>query len=104
MIESKTNATEDILTGLNILEPREIADAIRKEGITGVPTTSNSCPLARYLNKKTNYIHHVQKTFVAIYDGGERVGFVTLPQSVGKFVRQYDAGKYLFLDAGRPIE
>lgn len=104
MIESKTNETEDILTGLNIMEPGEIAETFRKEGITGLPTISNCCPLARYLNEKTDYFHLVQKTFVSVYDGEVRIGSLDLPASVSKFVRQYDAGKYLFLDAGKPIE
>lgn len=104
MIESKTNATEDILTELNIMEPGEIAETFRKEGIKGVPTISNCCPLARFLNGRTNYTHHVQKTFVSVYDGENRIGSLDLPASVSKFVRQYDAGKFLFLDAGGPIE
>jgi len=105
MGESDVLFIGDILRQLNIMEPGEIAELFRKEGVRGYARNSGCCPMAIYLNRNSGYFNRVHGSFIAIYDiVGNRLGSVDLPQSIQKFVKNYDAGKYLFLDAGRPIE
>lgn len=101
------NKLSDLLRELSILEPAEIAKKLNEAGIKGKARACSFCPMANYLNKVLGGGHFVtlEKVYVLdeTFDFDEQM-FVETPESVRKFVEKFDAGKYLFLDEGRPIE
>lgn len=107
IFDDKRNALSDLLRELALLEPKEIAQRLNEEGIKGRARACSFCPMANYLNKMLNGAHFVTLEKVYIldenYDFDDEV-WVETPDTVRKFAKQFDAGKYLFLDEGRPIE
>lgn len=107
IFDGKRNALSDVLRELSILEPAEIAQKLNEAGIRGKARACSFCPMANYLNKILDGAHFVTHEKVYIldehFDFDEDI-YVDTPESVQSFVQKFDAGKYLFLDEGRPIE
>jgi len=107
IFNEKLNNLSDILRELSILESKEIAQKLNEAGIKGKARACSFCPMANYLNKTLDggfFVTH-EKVFVLdeTFDFDEDM-YVDTPESVRKFVKDFDAGKYLFLDEGKPIE
>lgn len=107
IFNEERNKLSDILREFSLLEPKEIAQKLNEAGIKGKARACSFCPMANYLNKELGGAHFV--THEKIYPLDEFYdieddNFVETPASVREFVKKFDAGKYLFLDEGRPIE
>lgn len=106
IFDEKTRPLDILLRELSLLEPSEIAQRLNDEGIRGEARACTFCPMANYLNKKLNGAHFVtlEKIYVLDenYDLNDDV-YVDTPETVRKFAQQFDAGKFLFLDEGKPI-
>lgn len=107
IFDENLNKLSDVLRELSILEPDEIAQRLNAAGIKGVARACSFCPMANYLSKSLGggyFVTH-EKVYPLDeeheYDEGV---YVETPDSVRKFVQKFDAGKYLFLDEGKPIE
>ena len=109
IFNDKMNLLSDALRELSILEPKEIAKKLKDEGIQGKARACTFCPIANYLHKTLGEVYFVTHQRVYIldrenaFDYDEDV-YVDTPESVRTFVKQFDAGKYLFLDEGKSIE
>ena len=107
IFNDKLNALSDVLRELSVMEPDEIAHKLNEAGIKGKARACSFCPMANYLNATLGGGHFVnfEKIYVLdeAYDLDEDM-HVDIPDSVRKFVKRFDAGKYLFLDEGKPIE
>lgn len=107
IFNEKLNALSDILRELSVMEPDEIAHKLNEAGIKGKARACSFCPMANYLNATLGGGHFVTLEHVYIldeaYDLKDEI-YVDTPDSVRKFVKRFDAGKYLFLDEGKPIE
>lgn len=107
IFNEKLNALSDVLRELSLLDPKEIADKLNEAGIRGKARVCTFCPMANYLNKILGGGHFVtlEKVYIlnAQYDIDDDI-YVETPDSVCDFIQKFDAGKYLFLDEGRPIE
>lgn len=101
------NALSDVLRELSILEPTEIAQKLNEAGVKGKARACSFCPMANYLNKTLGRFHFVTLEKVYILDAEfdlDEDACVDTPNSVSDFIQKFDAGRYLFLDEGRPIE
>lgn len=107
IFNEKLNPLSDVLRELSLLEPKEIANRLHEAGIKGKARACSFCPMANYLNKTLGGAHFVtlEKVYILdeAYDLDEDVCLET-PDNVTGFIQKFDAGKYLFLDEGRPIE
>lgn len=108
IFDEKMNALSDVLRELNSLEPDDIAKLLNSEGIKGKARECSACPMAEYLNKKLEGEYFVTLNHVYFYDpvteNFDDDHPATTPPAVRSFIRGFDQGRYLFLDAGRPIE
>lgn len=107
IFDENMNALSDVLRELSILEPAEIAQKLNEAGIKGRARACSFCPMANYLNKILDGFHFVTLEKVYILDAEfdfDEDAYVDTPDSVSDFIQKFDAGKYLFLDEGRPIE
>lgn len=107
LFNDKLNPLSDLLRELSIMEPEEIAQLLKKEGIKGKARACSFCPMANYLNKMLNGAHFVTLEKVYLLDEDydlDDTMYVDTPTTVRKFAEQFDAGKFLFLDEGKPIE
>ncbi len=107
IFDEKRNALSDVLRELSMLEPNEIAQRLNKEGIRGKARACSFCPMANYLNKILNGAHFVTLDKIYILDEEYELDdtvYVETPETVRRFAQLFDAGKFLFLDEGRPIE
>jgi hypothetical protein len=107
IFNDELNELSDALRELSILEPAEIAKRLDEAGIKGKARACSFCPMANYLSKILGggYFVTLDKVYIldAEFDFDDQI-FVETPETVCKFIQQFDAGKYLFLDQGRPIE
>lgn len=107
IFNDKLNALSDVLRELSVMEPDEIAHKLNEAGIKGKARACSFCPMANYLNKVLGGGHFVTVEKVYVLDDAfdtDEETFVEIPDNVRKFVKCFDAGKYLFLDEGKPIE
>lgn len=86
----------------------EVANRLRREGVTGTPKSANSCAIARYVSAvltsdleilavRVGWDHLV---VTVIGHRHNRKVTVPLPQPVKQFVRLFDRGDYPELIAG----
>lgn len=105
IFDEKLNALSDVLRELSLLEPKEIAQKLNEAGIKGKARACSFCPMANYLNKILGGSHFVTLENVYILDADfdfDEDVCVQTPDSVTDFIQKFDAGRYLFLDEGRP--
>lgn len=93
-LDNPTNQSEDVLTALNILTPKEIARKFKSLGIKGKRHKTLECPVSNYLNRKTGNQHLVAGTYYQVWDGERCHPSRMLPRQVEKFVKKFDKGKY----------
>ena len=93
-IDDPSNKSEDVLTALNILTPKEIAKKFKDLGLKGRRYSSLHCPLSGYLNRKTGNDHLVSGTFYRVWANNRAYPSRTLPNQVAKFIKKFDKGKY----------
>jgi hypothetical protein len=93
-LDDPTNQSEDVLTLLNILTPKEIAAKLKNLGYRGKRYSSLSCPLSSYLNAKTGNQHLVSRNYYRVWDGEKAHPSRALPKQVKKFIKKFDKGKY----------
>jgi len=93
-LNDPTNQSEDVLTALNILTPKEIAAKLKSLGYGGKRSSSLICPLAAYLNYRTGNVHFVSKNYYQVWDGVRVHPARMLPKQVQKFVNKFDNGKF----------
>lgn len=110
IFNERRNALSDLLRELSLLEPDQIAQHFKSLRITGIARNCGRCPVALYLNNKLEGRHFAALNQVFMLDNidvddeFDLSNSVETPPSVKSFMKKFDAGKYLFLDAGRPIE
>jgi len=100
MIESITNAPDDLLRELSIYDPNEIAEKFNELKIKGKRMNITCCPVSNYLSKNTGLEISVGlKEYYIIKrdENGELVGLLgggDVPKSVQKFITKFDTKRY----------
>lgn len=89
------------LRELNLFEPDEIAEKMRQMGIKGIAFNARCCPIANWLKVETGKEFAVMRTKYACFDDDYQMYTGDIPLSVSKFIKRFDAGRYLFLDDNR---
>jgi hypothetical protein len=89
--------------------PEDVAESLGRQGVTGRQASDTQCPLARYLNAVLGAEHHVKGVDVGSRVVRIRVGwpwsppiFVSLPGPVGRFVGDFDRGRFPALVESAP--
>lgn len=85
-----------LINRLGKLEPDSIAEVMRKLGIKGNHGTVN-CPLARLLSDPRRRVGRKEDVYhvgVDVYWPGWHGPIKPLPQTVDRFVRNFDFGRY----------
>lgn len=88
---------EQLATALDkLVSSGSVADFLRHEGITGVPTAGRRCPIARWLSGVLGREVSVspQAVYVAVRDSDGKQLEVEMPIAARAFVREFDRGQH----------
>lgn len=80
------------LAKLGEMEPGEIADFFEREGVRGRRECSGACPVANYLSTAVDMFDVYHEGVCQSHPFHEYVA--DLPETVAKFVAEFDAGSY----------
>lgn len=90
-----TEPVEQVLHRLGQKTPEEIAEMLRRHGVTGIPGSFFECPIARLIRRETGFRVSVDRRVVDVYGVDlRRVAGLPLPKSVQDFVWQFDHGYF----------
>lgn len=78
--------------------PDAIACFLIERGLTGRPTFTRECPVARFLQQKTGWADLGVDTSFVIVENGIKSRVYRNPHAVTAFLRKFDRGEYPALE------
>lgn len=81
--------------------PDQLADLLKKYGLTGRPCTTQHCPIAKLMHVMYGSIFIVGPKFIAI-KRGKNLEKIPTPSNIAQFVRAFDLSRYPDLIAPPP--
>jgi hypothetical protein len=78
--------------------PDAIAAFFTEQGLPGQPTVMKECPVAKFLQQRTNWSDVGVDTGCVVVNKGPFCRVYRTPEVVTAFVKKFDHGAYPFLD------